>query len=45
MTGVITGISIENFKGIRDRVEIELCPLTFLFGAYSAGKDFRHPRR
>ncbi len=35
---MITGISIENFKGIRDRVELELKPLTLLFGANSAGK-------
>jgi predicted ATPase len=34
---VITGINIENFKGIRERVEIELRPLTLLFGANSAG--------
>lgn len=36
---MITGISIENFKGIRDRVEIKLRPLTLLFGANSAGKS------
>lgn len=36
---MITGISIENFKGIRERVEIELRPLTLLFGANSAGKS------
>ena len=28
---MITGISIENFKGIRERVYIELRPLTLLF--------------
>ena len=32
-------ISIENFKGIRDRVEIPLRPITLLFGANSAGKS------
>jgi AAA15 family ATPase/GTPase len=36
---MITSISIENFKGIRDRVEIELRPITLLFGANSAGKS------
>ncbi len=36
---MITGISIENFKGIRDRVDIEFRPLTLLFGANSAGKS------
>jgi hypothetical protein len=35
----ITGIAIENFKGIRDRVEIDLKPVTLLFGANSAGKS------
>lgn len=37
--GVITGITVENFKGIRERAEIELRPLTLLFGANSAGKS------
>lgn len=36
---MITGITIQNFKGIRERVEIELRPLTLLFGANSAGKS------
>ena len=36
---MITGITIENFKGIRGRLEIELRPLTLLFGANSAGKS------
>ena len=36
---MITGISIENFKGIRERVEIAFRPLTLLFGANSAGKS------
>src|SRR3954470_22966319 len=39
VTSMITGISIENFKGIRDRVEIELRPLTLLFGPNSVGKS------
>jgi hypothetical protein len=34
----ITTIIIENFKGIRDRVEIPIRPITLLFGANSAGK-------
>jgi predicted ATPase len=34
----ITKIIIENFKGIRDRVEIPIRPLALLFGANSAGK-------
>lgn len=36
---MITGISVENFKGIRERVEIELRPITLLFGPNSAGKS------
>lgn len=36
---MITGIAIENFKGIRDRVEIQLRPITLLFGANSSGKS------
>lgn len=36
---MITGIAIENFKGIGQRVELELRPLTLLFGANSAGKS------
>lgn len=35
----ITRISIENFKGIRDRIELEIRPITLLFGANSAGKS------
>src|SRR5262249_51183070 len=30
---------IENFKGIRDRVRIDLKPITLLFGPNSAGKS------
>jgi len=29
---MITGITIENFKGIGDRVELEVRPITLLFG-------------
>ena len=36
---MITNISIENFKGIRDRVELTFKPITLLFGANSAGKS------
>lgn len=36
---MITAITLENFKGIRDRVRIELKPITLLFGANSAGKS------
>lgn len=35
----ITAITIENFKGIKDPVRIELKPITLLFGANSAGKS------
>ena len=36
---MITGIVVENFKGIRDRVEVDLKPLTLFFGANGAGKS------
>ena len=36
---MITSIAIENFKGIRDRVELTFKPITLLFGANSAGKS------
>ncbi len=36
---MITGITIENFKGIGDRVDLDLRPITLLFGANSAGKS------
>lgn len=35
----ITQITIENFKGIADKVEIPIRPITLLFGANSAGKS------
>lgn len=35
----VTAIEIENFKGISDRVRVELKPITLLFGANSAGKS------
>ncbi len=36
---MITAIEIENFKGFGKRQRIELAPITFLFGANSAGKS------
>jgi hypothetical protein len=36
---MITKITIENFKGIGDQVEIPICPITLLFGPNSAGKS------
>lgn len=36
---MITGITIQNFKGVRDPVEIKLAPITLLFGPNSAGKS------
>lgn len=36
---MITGITIENFKGIREPVHLDLRPITLLFGANSAGKS------
>ncbi|MFW6106883.1 MAG: hypothetical protein ACOC8H_01855 [bacterium] len=36
---MITNISIENFKGIRERIEFDLKPLTLLFRPDSAGKS------
>lgn len=35
----ITKITLENFKGVGERVEIPLRPITLLFGANSAGKS------
>jgi len=35
----ITAIELENFKGIADRVKVDLKPITLLFGANSAGKS------
>ena len=36
---MITGIAIENFKGIGERIELKLRPLTLLFGPNSSGKS------
>ncbi|RJP27757.1 MAG: DUF3696 domain-containing protein [Candidatus Omnitrophota bacterium] len=36
---MITAIEIENFKGIGERVKIDLKPITLLFGANSSGKS------
>ncbi len=35
----ITALTIENFKGIREPVRVELKPITLLFGPNSAGKS------
>lgn len=35
----LTGISIENFKGVGDRIDVPLKSVTLLFGANSAGKS------
>ncbi len=35
----ITAITIENFKGIKDPVRVDLKPITLLFGPNSAGKS------
>ena len=36
---LLKAITIENFKGIREPVRVELKPVTLLFGANSAGKS------
>jgi predicted ATPase len=36
---ILKAISLENFKGIREPVRIELKPITLLFGPNSAGKS------
>jgi hypothetical protein len=36
---MINGITIENFKGVRDEIRLDLHPITLLFGANSAGKS------
>lgn len=35
----LTAIELENFKGVGNRVRIDLAPITLLFGANSAGKS------
>lgn len=35
----LTAIELENFKGVGQRIRIELAPITLLFGANSAGKS------
>lgn len=40
---MITGITIENFKGIRDRVHVDFRPITLLFGANITGKTHTQP--
>ncbi len=36
---MITGIAIENIGGFSERVDVELKPLTLLFGPNSAGRS------
>ena len=36
---MITSVTIENFKGVREPLTIDLKPITLLFGANSAGKS------
>ncbi len=36
---IIKGLTLENFKGIKDPIHIDLKPVTLLFGANSAGKS------
>jgi hypothetical protein len=36
---MITRIELENFKGIREPVSLDLKPITLLFGANSSGKS------
>lgn len=35
----LTAIELENFKGVGEKVRIDLAPITLLFGANSAGKS------
>lgn len=39
MSSLIKSISLKNFKGFSEEVHIDLCPITLLFGANSAGKS------
>lgn len=39
MTSLIRSVSLENFKGFSEKVQIDLRPITLLFGANSAGKS------
>ena len=36
---MITGITIENFKGIREQVNLDRRPIALLFGSNSVGKS------
>lgn len=36
---MLTKLAIKNFKGIGERIELELAPITLLFGPNSAGKS------
>lgn len=35
---LVTAIELESFKGIAERVRVDLKPITLLFGANSAGE-------
>jgi len=35
----LTAIELENFKGVGERIRVDLAPITLLFGANSAGKS------
>lgn len=39
MSSLIKSLALKNFKGFSEEVRIELCPITLLFGANSAGKS------
>lgn len=39
MSSIIRSISLQNFKGFSEKVQIEIRPITLLFGANSAGKS------
>lgn len=39
MASLISSLSIKNFKGLSEKVRIDLRPITLLFGANSAGKS------
>ena len=39
MSSLIKSLSLKNFKGFSEEVQIQLRPITLLFGANSAGKS------
>jgi hypothetical protein len=36
---MLTRLTVENFKGVGDRIDVQLSPVTLLFGANNAGKS------